>query len=213
MSQLDDRALQEVVAPVVDDIDLARAQEYALLATLLARSAGSEMLERLAVLRGDTTPLGIAHTALAEAAAKTNAAAVKREYFMLFEGVGRSQFLPYASHYLTGSLYGRTLVQLRGTLQRLGIKRTGTSSEPEDHVAMLCEIMARLASGEIAAPASAGGREISEMGIFETYVAPWMSRFFADLERAEQADFYARVGLVGRTFLEIESQAIRFCST
>jgi TorA maturation chaperone TorD len=212
MSQFDHQALQEVVAPVVDDIDLARAQEYALLATLLARSPDSEMLERLAGLRGDTTPLGIAHTALAEAAAKTNAAAVKREYFMLFEGVGRSQFLPYASHYLTGSLYGRTLVQLRETLQRLGIERTETSSEPEDHAAVLCEIMARLASGEIAAPAS-GGREISETGIFETYVAPWMSRFFADLERAEQADFYARVGLVGRTFLEIESQAIRFCST
>jgi TorA maturation chaperone TorD len=212
MSQFDHQALQEVVAPVVDDIDLARAQEYALLATLLARSPDSEMLERLAGLRGDTTPLGIAHTALAEAAAKTNAAAVKREYFMLFEGVGRSQFLPYASHYLTGSLYGRTLVQLRETLQRLGIERTETSSEPEDHAAVLCEIMARLASGEIAAPAL-GGREISETGIFETYVAPWMSRFFADLERAEQADFYARVGLVGRTFLEIESQAIRFCST
>ena len=212
MSQLDDQALQEIVAPVVDDIDLARAREYALLATLLARSPDSEMLERLAILRGDTTPLGIAHAALAEAAAKTNAATVTREYFVLFEGVGRSQFLPYASHYLTGSLYGRTLVRLRETLQRLGIERTEQSSEPEDHAAVLCEIMARLASGEIAAP-TPGEREISEMGIFETYVAPWMSRFFADLEGAEQADFYARVGLVGRTFLEIESQAIRFRST
>jgi TorA maturation chaperone TorD len=209
MSQIDDRSLQEVVAPVVDAVDLARAQEYALLATLLSRSPDSEMIQRLALLRGDATPLGTAHAALAEAAAKADAASVKREYFALFEGVGRSQFLPYASYYMTGSLYARILVRLRETLQSLGIERTGQSSEPEDHAAILCEIMAGLAGGEIAAPAP-GGRGISETEIFATYVAPWMGRFFADLEHAEQADFYARVGLVGRTFLEIESAAIKF---
>jgi TorA maturation chaperone TorD len=206
MSQIDDRTLQEDVAPAVDDVDLARAQEYALLATLLSRSPDGEMIERLALLRGDASLLGAAHAALAEAAAKTDAATVKREYFTLFEGAGRSQFLPYASHYLTGSLYGRTLARLRDTLRSLGIERTGRSSEPEDHVAILCEIMAGVAGGEIAAPAPAG-REI-----FETYIAPWMGRFFADLEHAEHVDFYQRVGLVGRTFLEIESEAIKFSS-
>jgi TorA maturation chaperone TorD len=206
MSQIDDRALQGVVAPI-DDVDLARAYEYALLATLLARSPDSEMIERLALLRGDETPLGAAHAALAEAAAKTDAASVKREYFALFEGVGRSQILPYASYYLTDSLYGRTLVQLRATLQGLGIERTGQSSEPEDHASTLCEIMARLADGGITAPAPVV-REV-----FETYVAPWMDRFFADLECAEQADFYARVGFVGRTFLEIECEALKFEAT
>jgi TorA maturation chaperone TorD len=206
MGQIDDRTLEEVVAPAVDDVDLARAQEYALLATLLSRSPDSEMIERLALLRGDASPLGAAHAALAEAAAKTDATTVKREYFALFEGVGRSQFLPYASHYMTGSLYGRTLARLRETLRSLGIEQTERSSEPEDHAAILCEIMAGLASGEIAEPAPAG-REI-----FETYIAPWMGRFFTDLEHAEHVDFYARVGLVGRTFLEIESEAIKFGS-
>jgi TorA maturation chaperone TorD len=209
MSQIDDRTLVNVVASVIDDVDLARAQEYALLATLLARAPDSAMLERLALLRGDTTPLGVAHTALAEAAAKADAKTVKGQYFALFEGVGRSKILPYASYYLTGSLYGRTLVRLRETLRSLGIERTGQSSEPEDHAAVLCEIMARLAGGEIAAHASGDG-EINEIEVFEIYVAPWMSQFFADLEHAEQTDFYARVGLVGRTFLEIEREAIKF---
>jgi hypothetical protein len=34
-----------------------------------------------------------------------------------------------------------------------------------------------------------------------------MGRFFADLEQAAAADFYRRIGTVGRVFLEIETQA------
>jgi TorA maturation chaperone TorD len=109
--------------------------------------------------------------------------------------------LPYASHYLTGSLYGRPLVRLRQALQHLGIERAGHLSEPEDHAAILCELMASLAGGQIAAPAEA------EREIFETHLAPWIGRLFADLERAEAASFYARVGALGRTFMEIETKA------
>ena len=38
-------------------------------------------------------------------------------------------------------------------------------------------------------------------------MAPWIGRFFADLERAEAAEFYRRVGTVGRVFMEIETEA------
>jgi hypothetical protein len=34
-----------------------------------------------------------------------------------------------------------------------------------------------------------------------------MRRFFADLERASSADFYAAVGGLGRTFIDIEAEA------
>ena len=47
----------------------------------------------------------------------------------------------------------------------------------------------------------------AEREIFETHLAPWIGRFFADLERAEPAGFYARVGALGRTFVEIETTA------
>ena len=57
---------------IVDEIDRARAQEYALLATLLARSPDAQLISRLALLDGDASPIGVAHTALAEAAARTN---------------------------------------------------------------------------------------------------------------------------------------------
>jgi hypothetical protein len=42
---------------IADEIDRARAQEYALLATLLSRSPDSEMIGRLALLRGDASPV------------------------------------------------------------------------------------------------------------------------------------------------------------
>jgi TorA maturation chaperone TorD len=189
---------------VVDEIDRAREQEYALLAILLSRSPDTEMVGRLSLLRGDASPLGIAHGALGEAAARTDEASARREYFDLFAGLGQDVLLPYASHYLSGSLYGRPLARLRETFGLLGIERAAGRSEPEDHVAILCEIMAGLISGDIAGPVGA------DREFFESHLAPWIRRFFVDLEHAKSAGFYARVGSLGRIFMEIEAEAFAF---
>jgi TorA maturation chaperone TorD len=61
--------------------------------------------------------------------------------------------------------------------------------------------MASLAGGWIAAPAG------TDREIFEQYLAPWVARFFGDLERARSAKFYASVGALGRSFMEIEAEA------
>ena len=63
--------------------------------------------------------------------------------------------MPYSSYYLTGTLYGRPLARLRETLRLLGIEKVGGPSEPEDHAASLCEIMANFITGPLAAPAEA----------------------------------------------------------
>jgi len=207
MDWMPDPVLRDGSKFVIDDVDFARAREYALLATLLWRSPDAGLIARLALLRGDASPLGRTHAALAEAAAKASAQSVQAEYFQLFEGVGRSQILPYASFYLTGSLHGRPLVRLRETLQSLGIEMAEHHSEPEDHAAMLCEIMAGLVGGQIAAPAAA------EQAVFEMHLAPWIGRFFTDLEHTDSTRFYGRVGAVGRTFMGIESEAFRLAST
>lgn len=187
-------------AAAVDEVDLARAAEYSLLATLLMRSPDAGMLGRLAALRGDGSPLGLAHASLAKAAARTDADITAREHFALFVGLGRGELMPYASHYLTGFLHGRPLANLRQTLERLGIERAETEAEPEDHAAILLEIMAGLASAEIAAPPG------TEREIFDDYLAPWIASFFSDLEKSASVDFYAVVGTLGRTFMEIEIQ-------
>jgi TorA maturation chaperone TorD len=184
-----------------DDVDAARAQEYALLAFLLAGNPSQELLRRFARMQGDSSPLGQAHASFADAAARTNAERVEREYFELFIGVGRGELLPYASYYLTGSLHGRPLARLRQDLAQLGIERKDGRSEPEDHAAILCEVMALVTGGEIEAPPGA------DRAFFEKHMAPWMGRFFADLERARAADLYTRVGALGRVFFEIETEA------
>jgi TorA maturation chaperone TorD len=185
----------------VDEIDRARAQEYALLATLLSRRPDTQMIRRLALLRGDASQLGFAHAALGEAAARADETSAGQEYFDLFAGLGRDALLPYASHYLTGSLYGGPLARLRETFQKLGIERSAGHSEPEDHVGILCEIMAGLICGDIAGAAGA------DREFFEDHLARWIRRFFVDLEHAQTADFYARVGALGRVFIEIETEA------
>ena len=188
-------------ARIVYEIDRARAQEYALLATLLTRSPDGWLLSRLAGLRGDASPIGMAHITLAEAARRTNAERVSREFFSLFAGLGEGALLPYASHYLAETLYGRPLVRVRETLDRLGIEKAPERTEPEDHAGFLCEIMAGLAGGSIAAPDDA------DRYVFTRHLSPWIGRFFADLERAKSADFYASVGALGRTFIDIEAEA------
>jgi TorA maturation chaperone TorD len=181
-----------------DEIDLARAQEYTLLSSLLLHSPSAEFLQRLTLLRGDSTELGRAHAALGAAASRAEADAVVREHFTLFSGLGRGELLPYASYYLTGFVQGRPLADLRQALTRLGIERAEGQSEPEDHAAVLLEIMAGLSSGSLGAPTGA------DREFFVAHLDPWITRFFADLERSPAAKFYASVGALGRTFIEIE---------
>jgi TorA maturation chaperone TorD len=190
----------EEVAGVVDELDIARAQEYSLLAALLLHSPDAAMLAALARLGGDASALGLAHTALAKAAARTDADTAAREHHALFTGLGRGELLPYASYYLTGFLHGRPLANLRQTLRRIGVERLEAQSEPEDHAGILLEIMAGLASGTIPAPAG------TDREIFDDYLAPWIARFFADLQQASSAGFYASVGSFGQTFVKIEKQ-------
>ncbi len=185
----------------LDDVDAARAQEYALLAVLLSRAPNAALLGRIAKLRGDATPLGVAHAALAQAADNASAEKIAREFFDLFIGVGRGELLPYGSYYLTGFLNERPLARVRDDLRALGIERVEKQCEPEDHAAILCEIMAGLIGGQF--PASVE----RQRQIFENQLAPWIGRFFADLEAAEAANFYRPVGAIGRLFIEIEKEA------
>ncbi|MGB2658345.1 MAG: YdaS family helix-turn-helix protein, partial [Pseudolabrys sp.] len=54
----------------IDEVDVARAQEYALIAALLTRAPDTTFLSNLSELRADATPLGVAHAGLAEAASR-----------------------------------------------------------------------------------------------------------------------------------------------
>ncbi|WP_298376905.1 Cro/CI family transcriptional regulator [uncultured Bradyrhizobium sp.] len=194
------------MSDMLDPIEAARAQEYALLATLLSSAPSRTFLERIALLSGDATPLGRAHASLAEAASIAVATEVEREFFDLFVGVGRAELLPYASYYLTGFLNERPLSRLRNDLTALGIERMESNPEPEDHAATLCEIMAGLVAGRFPATLE------TQRAFFDKHLSRWIGRLFADMTKAESARFYRAVGTVGCVFLEIETEAFKFAN-
>ncbi len=185
----------------IEDVEIARARQYGLLAVLLARAPDADLLARLATLRGDASPLGLAHAALAAAAAGTSAERVEREFFDLFIGIGRGELLPYASYYLTGFLHQRPLARIRADLEKLGLERANGQAEPEDNAALLCDVMAGFAERRFRAEPGA------DLEFFEKHLAPWIGRFFVDLEQARAAAFYRQVGTLGRVFVAIESEA------
>lgn len=188
-------------AAEIDELDAARADEFELIGALLWRAPTAETLAALQGLRGDASPLGMAHLALAEAAAATTPDAVRDEFFELFIGVGRGELLPYASYYLTGFLHERPLALVREDMGKLGLARAERVGEPEDHLAVLMDIEAKLIRGE------AAGEGVDEQSFFARHIRPWGERFFADLETARAARFYRAVGRVGSLYLSIETQA------
>lgn len=185
-----------------------RADIYALLATLLRTSPTAETLQHLVRLEADDTDLGRAIGLLAVAAGTTTAEAVDEEFHDLFVGVGASELKPYASYYRTGFLYEKPLADLRDAMAELGIESADESSEPEDHIASLCEIMCGLITGAFDAPASLAGQR----AFFDRHMAPWVEHLFEDLETVESSVFYRPVGAVGRLFMQIEAQAFEMAA-
>ena len=185
----------------VTEEDQARADVYALLGALLAKSPDREML---GLLRGIEVPSGNpgmpeAWRDLKVAAKEADAEATVDEYFALFIGLGRGELVPYASSYLTGYLMEKPLADLRGELSRLGFERSDTVKEPEDHVASLCELMGMII-------AEKGLCLQDQRQVFDSFISPWMEDFFEDLEEAETASFYRAVGQLGKVFIGLEKQ-------
>jgi TorA maturation chaperone TorD len=183
--------------------EILRAQHYGFLARMLAGAPSANVLAEVVGMKGNDTVLGRAYDALARTAAVTTPKQVEREFFELFIGVGRGELLPYGSFYLTGFLNERPLADLRADLARLGIARAEGRYEPEDHIAVLCEVMAGMALGDIAGDQAA---------FFERHIAPWAAQFFDDLAIAPSARFYRPLAEIGRLFLDIEARAFALSS-
>jgi TorA maturation chaperone TorD len=187
----------------VGAVDRSRADGYRLLGRLLAAPPSSEVLEAVGRMLGGQGAFGGAIDALAAAARASSVDAVEREYHDLFIGLARGELVPFASYYRTGFLYDKPLAKLRGDMERYGIAAVEGATDPEDHIASLCEMMAGLINGDFGSPATLA----QQQQFFDTHLAPWAPRFFADLEAAQAARFYKRVGVAGRCLLAIDAEA------
>jgi len=179
----------------------ARADIYRLLAALLVGPPDQALLELLRNLESEASDGTAMHSAwqqLRAAAENTGPQGVEQEYFNLFIGLGRGELVPYGSWYVHGLLMEKLLASLRDELAVLGLEREDGVSEPEDHVAALCEVMGMIiCDSELS---------LRQAAFFATYLDPWVGRFFVDLEEAETAVFYKAVGRLGQRFLDVERQ-------
>ena len=193
----------------ISEEDRARADLYNFLGVLLSSPADELLLAQTASLTGDDSDLGQAIATLAKLAKVSKPKAVESEFNRLFIGLGRGELLPYASYYLTGFLNEKPLSTLRQDMTAQGLARSETVFEPEDGIASLMEMMAAMIIGRFGPPADLAQQKT----FFNKHIGPWAGHFFTDLEEAKNSVFFAPVGTVGKTFMEVEAEAFRLSGT
>lgn len=178
---------------------LLRANTYTLLARLLRETPDSELLTLLSRIETGQQPvrgLGLCWQLLKLSAEHARPEDIDDEFHNLFIGMGHGEVIPYGSWYQTGYLMDTPLARLRSDLVQLGIERRERVSEPEDHVAAVCEAMAILIDR--------GAALDVQQRFFRTHMHGWLVRCFADIEQAASAHFYKAVGKLGQHFIELE---------
>ena len=193
----------------VSEEDALRADMYDFLASLLRKEPSDDLIAKVAQLSGDDTPIGRASAVLAHLANTMDNGLIRNEYVEMFIGVGRGEILPFASYYLTGFLNDKPLANLRAEMMEIGIVRVDGVKEPEDHIASLFDMMSGLIQGQLGKTFT-----IAEQAkFFNKHIEPWAGLLMRDIEAAKTVVFYAPVGTIGKTFLEIESAAFSMDGT
>ena len=191
---------------IVEIEDQHRSSFYVLLSSLLSGPPTIDLLSKVSTLSGGENKIGEAVKTLNTLSKKLGIKTIEREYNNLFIGVGRGELLPYASFYMTGFLNEKPLANLRDDMNKIGISRSPSTSDPEDHIASLCEMMSGIITNQFYTTLSL--RQQSDF--FATHLGPWAKHFFDDLIAAEYSVFYAPVGALGKAFIEIETEAFKF---
>ncbi|EKO3713052.1 molecular chaperone [Vibrio metschnikovii] len=177
--------------------DTIRTDIYLMLASLFRAPPRQSQLQFLADLEieDNSSVMSQCWLALRHAAQHTDIHSLEEEYQWLFIGIGRGEVVPFASWHLTGSLMEKPLADLRQHMAQLGLQRSDSVKEPEDHIAALCESMAWLISDM---PEQQGE-------FFHRHISSWFNHLAQQIEQAEHANFYRAVSQVFKAFLSLES--------
>ena len=108
----------------------------------------------------------------------------------------------FGSHYLSGFLNEKPLVQLRDDLTALGLARSDQMPETEDHVAYLLEVMRFLIAGDDMAVCNL----TRQAEFFSRHLQPWVSRMCQSVQAHPKAGFYGRLAHLTEAFVGVESQ-------
>lgn len=184
----------------------ARAALYGVLSHLFFSAPSPTFLQQIAdaqdTVADDASPLAMAWRGLCKAAGNADAAAVRSEFDEVLVSTGKPPVSLYASSYMAGRLRGQLLAELRDDLARMGYARAEDSSEYEDHLSALCDVMRGLIVDD-ADPAAAFA---AQQRFFRDYLAPWYGKVCAAIQDSGQTAFYRPVAAFTQAFFANESE-------
>jgi len=188
------------------DEETARAEIYGLLAVLFYAPLSPDLLAQLRVSATDAPAQGAfleePWRQLVAAARALEADAIATEYDALFGGVGKPEVYLFGSHYLSGFLNEKPLAALRADLASLGLSRSETMPETEDHIAYLCEVMRFLIAGDDAAVSNL----TRQRAFFIQHLLPWVNPMCDAVLAHPKAHFYAALATFTAAFASVEAQ-------
>jgi TorA maturation chaperone TorD len=190
-----------------DAEELARAEVYGLLAALFYAPPAAALHAQFQVAVTEApVPGAFLETSWGDfvaAARRLDQAQIEREFDTLFQGVGKPDVFLYGSFYLAGKLNDKPLVALRHSLRELGLARSETVNETEDHIASVCEVMRYLIAGDDVATSNLA----AQRRFFDAHLRGWVDPLCAAIEAHPAADFYAALAHFARDFFAVEAQA------
>ena len=196
--------------------DEARANIYGMLAELFIAPPSAGLLGQLAAQANTAASKagseGNAPSAftqawqeLAQQCAQLSHAQITEEYEQLFFSTGRPEIFLNASIYLTGFLNEYPLANLRRELQRLGLERSTASTETEDHIAVLCNVMQHLILD---------GQGLGLQAEFlHAHIGNWSDNLCAAININASSNFYTRVSALLHAFISMERETLPGQST
>lgn len=188
------------------DEEVARAEMYGLLATLFYQPPADELLAQLQAAVTEAPEQGAfleePWQALVAQARAMTARQIAEEHAALFGGVGKPEVYLFGSHYLSGFLNEKPLVQLRDDLAALGLARSEQMPETEDHAAYLFEVMRYLIAGDDVAVSNLS----RQAEFFSRHLQPWVDAMCNAVAAHPRATFYARLAQLTQVFMSVETQ-------
>ena len=200
--------MEDSQSVALDAEEQARANVYALLSRLFVAPADSNLLRGIASADDsenegqaqDSGEFALAWRDLMEAAGNTGETAVADEYHQLFVGTGRSEISLYMGAYTARSSVDTTLVGLRGFLTEHGLQRRSGVNEPEDHIAMLFEVMRFLIDEQHTVVDQ-------QKRFFDQFIWPGGVPLCDAISEHSQARFFRSVARFTKCFLCVEHDA------
>ncbi len=189
--------------PGLEPEDEARAAIYGLIARLFYAAPDEILLGQILhanLFAGSDSTAARAWRELIEASRNAFPVVLENEHTELFVGTGKALITPYLTQYVIQYATDNPLVELRQQLAQWGIGRRESASEPEDHIAGVCEAM-RMTIAVQHRP------DEEQKAFFERFLYPGASLFCNAVSASPKAPFYGRVARFARAFLDLENEA------